>query len=68
MTSAPRSCARCGSIVPALPEVAESARRARQALDGMRLAFPDDLTHNVRQVAEALACYAGTCTPGSGPT
>jgi hypothetical protein len=54
--------------VPALPEVAESARRARQALDGMRLAFPDDLTHNVRQVAEALACYAGTCTPGSGPT
>lgn len=58
----PRTCARCGSPVPALVELAETARRARLALDGMRLALPDDLTRGVRQVAAGLACYAGTCS------
>ncbi len=58
----PRRCRRCGAEVPALVEVAETARRARLALDGMRLALPDDLTRSVRLVASALACYSQTCS------
>lgn len=61
--TAPRRCARCGSPVPPLADVAEAARRARVALDAMRLALPDALSTGVRQVASWLACYAQTCTP-----
>ena len=66
MTTA-RRCARCGNVVPTLPELAETARRARLALDGMRLALPADLTVSVRQVASGLACFAGSCTPPGRP-
>jgi hypothetical protein len=61
MTYAPRRCARCGAVVPSLPELAETARRARLALDGMRLALPDALVRGTRQVAAGLACYSQTC-------
>jgi hypothetical protein len=62
----PRRCARCGSPLLSVLDLAVTAQRARKALDGMRLAVPDDLTRGVRSLASALACHAGTCWP-EGP-
>ena len=60
MTYAPRRCARCGRPVPPLMDTAVAAQRARRALDTMRLVVPSDVTVGVRQVADALACWAQT--------
>ena len=59
----PRTCSRCGAVLPSVDELAALALRTRKALDGMRLALPDELTKGVRGVADALQCYAGACSP-----
>ena len=58
----PRRCLRCGAEVLPILDLAMVAQRARKALDGMRLAVPDDLTRGVRTLASALACYSQTCS------
>ena len=60
--TAPRRCARCGAEVLPVLDLAATAQRTRKALEGMRLAMPDEVTRGVRTLASALACYSGTCS------
>jgi hypothetical protein len=47
-------CPRCGA------DLAETAHRARLALDRMRLVLPEDLTRGVRALDD---CLGGRCIP-----
>jgi hypothetical protein len=58
------ACPRCGRDLVPLEALAATARRARVALERMRIALPDDVTRGVRELDTGLACHAGLCRSG----
>ena len=62
------TCARCGTPLVHLPELADTATRTLIALDTRRLAVPDAVRVGLVVLVAGLACYGGACRPSKEPT